>query len=170
MQKISAGKFHFEPPSRVTSLDHLIGQCQQFVGYFEAERLRSLEVDHKLEFGGLHHRKISRLLALEYSAGIDAGLAVRIGYARSVAHQPAGLDRFAPGIDRSHRVACSQRGQPLPTGVEERADTDEQRTSPALDERCKSCLNVAVAAGFDNDEFLSERSGRSLQSLRSLWA
>jgi hypothetical protein len=25
MQKISAGKFHFEPPSRFTSLDHLVG-------------------------------------------------------------------------------------------------------------------------------------------------
>jgi hypothetical protein len=25
MQEISAGKFHFEPPSRFTSLDHLVG-------------------------------------------------------------------------------------------------------------------------------------------------
>jgi hypothetical protein len=25
MQKISAGKFHCEPPSRFTSLDHLVG-------------------------------------------------------------------------------------------------------------------------------------------------
>jgi hypothetical protein len=25
VQKISAGKFHFEPPSRFTSLDHLVG-------------------------------------------------------------------------------------------------------------------------------------------------
>jgi hypothetical protein len=28
MQKISAGKFHFEPPSQFTSLDHLVGAQQ----------------------------------------------------------------------------------------------------------------------------------------------
>jgi hypothetical protein len=28
MQKISAGKFHFEPPSHFTSLDHLVGAQQ----------------------------------------------------------------------------------------------------------------------------------------------
>src|SRR5262245_45687639 len=29
MQKISAGKFHLEPPSRFTSLDHLVGEREQ---------------------------------------------------------------------------------------------------------------------------------------------
>ena len=29
MQKSPAGKFHFEPPSRFTSLDHLVGADQQ---------------------------------------------------------------------------------------------------------------------------------------------
>jgi hypothetical protein len=29
MQKLSAGKFHFEPPSRFTSLDHLVGAREQ---------------------------------------------------------------------------------------------------------------------------------------------
>src|SRR5262249_10615748 len=42
-------------------------------------------------------------------------------------------------------------------GVQERASTDEQRTSPTLAERRKGRLDVAVAAGFDNDEFLSDR-------------
>src|SRR5262249_1172765 len=42
-------------------------------------------------------------------------------------------------------------------GVQERASTDEQRTSPTLGERRKGCLDVAIAAGFDNDEFLSDR-------------
>jgi hypothetical protein len=55
-----------------------------------------------------------------------------------------------------------QRDNPLPTGVEERADTDEQRTSSALDERWKSCLDVAVAAHIDNGEFLSDSLSRSL--------
>jgi hypothetical protein len=29
MQKLSAGKFHFEPPSRFTLLDHLVSADQQ---------------------------------------------------------------------------------------------------------------------------------------------
>ena len=35
------------------------------------------------------------------------------------------------------------------------------RTSPAVDERCKGCLDVAVAAHTDNDEFLSDWASRA---------
>jgi nucleotidyltransferase/DNA polymerase involved in DNA repair len=56
-----------------------------------------------------------------------------------------------------------QRGHPFPTGVEERAATDEQRTSPTLGERCKGRLDVAIAAGFDNDELLSDSLGKPSQ-------
>ena len=42
-----------------------------------------------------------------------------------------------------------------------RAGTDEQRTSSALHERCKGCLDVAVAADIENVELLPDRlSGR----------
>src|SRR5262245_5128837 len=50
MQKISAGKFHFEPP--FTSFDHLGGTQQYGRWHFEAERPGGLEVDYELEFGG----------------------------------------------------------------------------------------------------------------------
>src|SRR5215813_11480903 len=68
MQKISAGKFHFEPPSRLMSLDHLVGNGEQLVWHREAERLGGLEIDHQLEFGGLHHRQVGGLLAFENPA------------------------------------------------------------------------------------------------------
>ena len=38
--------------------------------------------------------KFRRLLALEDATGIDTDLAMRVGDAGAVAHQPAGLDKF----------------------------------------------------------------------------
>src|SRR5262249_61826803 len=54
MQKLSAGKFHFEPPSCFTSFDHLVGEGEQPIWNFKSKRPRSLKVDHQLELFGLH--------------------------------------------------------------------------------------------------------------------
>ena len=40
---------------------------------FEAERLCRVEVDHQLELGRLHDRKVRGLRALEDASGVDAG-------------------------------------------------------------------------------------------------
>jgi len=45
----------------------------------------------------------------------------------------------------------------VPDWVQERAATSEQRTSAALDERCKGRLNVADAPSIQNDELLPDR-------------
>jgi hypothetical protein len=60
-QKISAGKFHFEPPSCFTSLDHLVGAGEQHWWNFEAERLAGGQIDDEVKLG--------RLLDRERSAG-----------------------------------------------------------------------------------------------------
>ena len=59
--------------------------------------LAVLRLMHELEFGGLHDRQVGRLLALENPPGVDAGLAIGIGNAGSVAHQAAGHDGLALG-------------------------------------------------------------------------
>src|SRR6516162_6150496 len=145
-----------------SSFDHLVGEREQSIRHVETERLGGLEIDHELELGRLHHRQISRLLALEYSPGIDADLAVSIGYAGRVAHQTTGRDKLAQVIDRGNRMPGRQRDNPFPMREHERASTVEQRTSPMLDERCKGGLDVAVAADIDNDEFLPDRSRHGL--------
>ena len=42
------------------SLDHLVGDGRQTGRDLEAERFRGFEIDHELEFCGLHHRQIAR--------------------------------------------------------------------------------------------------------------
>ena len=59
-------------------------------GTVNAERLGGLEIDHELEFGGPHDRQVARLLAPENPPRIDAGLAIGIRLAGSIAHQTAG--------------------------------------------------------------------------------
>ena len=51
--------------SRVPLFDHLVGEREQRRRHVDAERLRGLEIEHELEFGGLNHGKIGRLGALE---------------------------------------------------------------------------------------------------------
>src|SRR6516164_3137685 len=89
MQKLSAGKFHFEPPSRFTSLDHLVGELLELQRHIDAERLRSLQIDDQFEPRGLLDRQVGRLLALKNAAGIATKLTICIGITSPVAHQAA---------------------------------------------------------------------------------
>ena len=61
----------------------------------EAECLGDLEIDDQLELGGLYDGQLGRLLALKNQAGVDAGLAIAIGNACTIAHQATGNDVFA---------------------------------------------------------------------------
>jgi len=49
MQKISAGKFHFEPPTLISLFDHLVGAGEQRWRNFEAERLRYNYIDDQVD-------------------------------------------------------------------------------------------------------------------------
>src|SRR5262249_57777405 len=47
-------------------------------------------------------------------------------------------------------------------GEHERPGADEQRASPAFDERCKRGLDISIAARVDDDELLPDRLRRAL--------
>src|SRR3954469_6172927 len=71
------------------SFDHLVGAGEQRRWYVKAERPGRLDVDDKLELGGLDNRQVRRLGAVKYATGIGADLTMHIRQAGPVAHQPA---------------------------------------------------------------------------------
>src|SRR5262249_35853648 len=99
--RAASGHAAAAPPSSVMNsrrFIHLVGEREQPVRHVEVEYPGCLEVEHELEFGRLHHRQVGRLFALENAPGIDAGLAIGIGDAGSIADQPALKSEFAQRI------------------------------------------------------------------------
>src|SRR5713101_1878819 len=80
-------------------LDHLVGDGEHSGWNIEAEHFCGLEIDYQFELGRQHHRQVRRLLAVEYSSDIDAGLAIGVDQAVSVAHQSASGGVFALKVD-----------------------------------------------------------------------
>src|SRR6516225_1343561 len=78
-------------------LDNLVGGAEHRLRYGQVERFRGFEVDGELDFRGLMHRQVGRLLAVEDSTSIDADEAIGVGKVRSVAHQPTGRDKLTQG-------------------------------------------------------------------------
>jgi hypothetical protein len=58
----------------------------------------------------------------ENPAGVNADQAMRVGTARSIAHQAAGFGSFTPGIDRRYPMERRQRDKLYAT-IEKRART-----------------------------------------------
>jgi hypothetical protein len=113
--------------------NHLAGTGEQRGGYFKAERLGCLEIDHQLEFGRLLDRQIGGLGALEDFSRVMADQAKGRSEAGSIADQPAGSGKFTPRIDRRNGTARCQRHELLAPAAQERIRADDQRASMQLD-------------------------------------
>ena len=85
--------------------DHLVGAGEQRGRHGEAERLGSLEIDHQIVLGRLHHRQVSSLIALEDAARIITHLPVAVSNVIAVAYQTAGLCVLPP----FHSITSSAR-------------------------------------------------------------
>src|SRR5262245_51857956 len=150
MQKMSTGKFHFEPPSRFTSLDHFVGGDEQLVGHSEAEHSGGLVVDDQLELAGLYDWQVRGFRALEDATGIIADLTIHIHNVASVGHQPAGLGKFTVPIYRGEPVAPRQEDELDTPSVEECVVADEEGVGALARNSREGRIDLAAGAGVED--------------------
>jgi hypothetical protein len=74
---------------------HLVSEQLHRVGDREPERLGSSEIDDQLELGWLLDRHVAGLLAPENPGNANAGTAIRVCLARSIAQKAASRDILA---------------------------------------------------------------------------
>jgi hypothetical protein len=86
---------------------------------------------------------------------------MRVGNARSVAHQAAGFGSLTPKIDRRHPLVRRQRDELYATVVEERAGTDQERINWLLRKARKDRIDVATGAGVEDFDLLPNSRSRS---------
>src|SRR5262249_23278180 len=127
------------------SFDHLVGGHLQGQRHFEAERLRSVEIDDQLESRGLRDREISWLFALENAAGIDADLTPYIRQAGAVAHQCAGHGIFPLIVNCGNRMPRYERYELMASGEEDRIAANEERVGPVPGDCCERLIEVIFA-------------------------
>src|SRR5215211_7412379 len=115
----------------------------------------SLQVDHQLECGRLHHRKIARLVPFENATSVDPGLAIAIGNARSVTDDPSRGGELAKRIDRWHlnaRRCCPDVIAPV---HEKRIGSDEESIRIASREGGRE---LVWRAGIEYGQLQSQRT------------
>ena len=131
----------------------------------EAEHFGGVEIDDELELRGLLDRQVAGPLTFEDPRGVGTDLAITIGNAGAVPHQPAGGSEFALEVDGRHRVTYRQRGDLFAAADEERIGQDDQRADPELGQACEGRFDVAFGAGLDDLYLQSERAGSRLRPL-----
>src|SRR5262249_45449630 len=142
------------------SFDPLVGERQQVRRHTERECLRGFEIDHQLELGWLHHRKVGGLCTGDNPAGVHANLAVCVAEVRTVADEAAGLDKFPTIVNRGNFVMGREHDDLLKATDEEWIGADDERAT-ALPKHGESVVYIALATSIEDTDRQSALTRRS---------
>ena len=107
------------------------------------------QVDDQFELGRQYDGQVARLLALENSAGVVAGLAIGIRSAGAVADQAAGFGLLAICVDCRHGKTCGQRNKLVAVIEEQGIGGDKKRADPILHNDRESIVNIAFGPDIE---------------------
>jgi hypothetical protein len=108
-------------------------------------------------------RQVGGLFASQNATDINAGFAIRIGSTAAVAHQSAGLEVGAIGIEHRQLVTGGELGQPSAHAGEQRIREDEDRASLGAAEIVERGIEVALGDGMHDVDFQPKQCGRCLR-------
>src|SRR5215831_149321 len=161
MQKISTGKFHFEPPSPFTSFDHLVGAGEQGRWHVEVQCLGGRDIDDEVEFGRLLDRDVAWLRSVQYFVHKIAGAAKQVWIIWSVRHQTSRFDELPYICDRWQSRDVGQGVDANPINVQERIGSNIKRLR-AVFESLEGRRDILGALDFKGNDFEAKCAGGCL--------
>src|SRR6516162_679531 len=115
-RKFRRGSFMLNPPSRFTSLDHLVGAGEQSGRDGEAERLSGEQIDDEIEFGRLLDWDVGRLGPTQNLVDKVGGAPKHVREVWSIGHQTARFDKLPKAVYRRQSGGQRQRVDANPVG------------------------------------------------------
>jgi len=145
--------------------DHSIGLEQDFAGNRNAQRLRSLSVDHQLELRRLLNSNVGRLRAFQYLVGQLRGTTDLIAEKRAVGHERSVFSKFAAESDHRQPPAGREPKNLFALPLEKKGRRDENGFDPILDERRDRGVEFPDFFCNCGNYAYAERRGRLLDHL-----
>ena len=150
------GVVQANPNRRFALFDDLVGGREQGRQDTEAERLGSLEIEHKFKLRRLHHRHVRGVRTFENLADVQTGLTIHPADAWPVTQQSTG------DCELTHEIYGGQ-GVPLGEGdnlfaaiKKDRICRNEKRVGLGFEKFFERDVDLVCVAGLQRDGFKTQ--------------